>query len=325
MLYAAEIHSLLAGRWPSVLMHLGIAEKFLRNKHGPCPNCGGKDRFRFDDLGGRGTWICNGCGAGDAFNLLQRVHGWDFRETRRRILEVAGLSDGGRGTVPSPPTMAVLRPPLPAAPTGRVQNLLRTTTTPDDVGDVIDYLRGRALWPVPSGCTLRAHASWEYWDRREDETPYVVGRYPALVAALHDVLGELVTAHVTYLERGAKLQGRESRKILSKLSGRRGCAVQLFPLVGNELGIAEGIETALAAHMLHGIPVWAATNATLLAKFEPPPSAHRVVIFADRDVAGLQAAIELHERLDGRASIETRTPPEPAKDWNDVLTGRGAR
>ncbi|MDI5829610.1 hypothetical protein MJN51_36035, partial [Salmonella enterica subsp. enterica serovar Kentucky] len=33
-------------------------------RHAPCPACGGKDRFRFDD-NGRGSFICNQCGAGD--------------------------------------------------------------------------------------------------------------------------------------------------------------------------------------------------------------------------------------------------------------------
>ena len=40
-----------AGSSPS----LGVPAKALTNRHGPCPICGGKDRFRFDDKGGRGT------------------------------------------------------------------------------------------------------------------------------------------------------------------------------------------------------------------------------------------------------------------------------
>jgi putative DNA primase/helicase len=41
----ADIHACVA--WPRVLAQLGIPESALRNKHSPCPACGGKDRFRF--------------------------------------------------------------------------------------------------------------------------------------------------------------------------------------------------------------------------------------------------------------------------------------
>ena len=43
------------GRWPGILTALGVPAKALRNRHGPCPVCGGKDRFRFDDKGGAGN------------------------------------------------------------------------------------------------------------------------------------------------------------------------------------------------------------------------------------------------------------------------------
>lgn len=36
-----------------------ISERALENKHGPCPICHGKDRYRFDDLEGKGTFYCN--------------------------------------------------------------------------------------------------------------------------------------------------------------------------------------------------------------------------------------------------------------------------
>jgi putative DNA primase/helicase len=42
--------------------------------------CGGKDRFRFDDKEGHGTWICTHCGAGDGFSLLMKVMGIDFKK-----------------------------------------------------------------------------------------------------------------------------------------------------------------------------------------------------------------------------------------------------
>jgi putative DNA primase/helicase len=56
------------GRWRNILPSLGIPSKALTNRHGPYPMCGGKDRFRFDDKGGRGTWFCSQCGGATASN-----------------------------------------------------------------------------------------------------------------------------------------------------------------------------------------------------------------------------------------------------------------
>ena len=36
------------GRWKSILPAFGVTPQQLTGKHGPCPLCGGKDRFRFD-------------------------------------------------------------------------------------------------------------------------------------------------------------------------------------------------------------------------------------------------------------------------------------
>jgi formamidopyrimidine-DNA glycosylase len=47
----------------------GILEVFLTRKNGPCPMCGGKDRWRFTDIDGKGTWWCNGCRGGNGFAL----------------------------------------------------------------------------------------------------------------------------------------------------------------------------------------------------------------------------------------------------------------
>jgi putative DNA primase/helicase len=68
------------GHWRSILMTLGINSDFLRNRHGPCPICGGADRFRFDDKDGRGTYICNQCGAGDGPDLAMGALGISFKE-----------------------------------------------------------------------------------------------------------------------------------------------------------------------------------------------------------------------------------------------------
>ena len=69
----------------------GEIVKFLKDKHGACPMCGGTDRFRFDDKHGNGEYYCNGCGAGDGFTLLEKCLGWAFAEAARRVGEAVGL------------------------------------------------------------------------------------------------------------------------------------------------------------------------------------------------------------------------------------------
>jgi putative DNA primase/helicase len=311
-LSAADIHARLGSGWPAVLAQLGIAETALRiKKPGPCPACGGVDRFTFDNRSGRGDFICRGCGAGDGFALLMRVHRWDFRETRQRVLDAAHL---GNGAVPTQ-RPATPPPDAPAMPTRRVRDVRRAACDPADVADVREYLASRAVWPLPPGCTLRAHAGFEYFAGRDR-----VGRYAALVAEVRDVAGDLVTVHVTYLKGACKIESHEPRKLLSPLTGRTGCAVRLMPLTGDTVGIAEGIESAFSASVLHdGVPTWAALNTSLLAKFEPPEGVQRLVVFADRDVPGLEAAARLMERLQGRVRTEICPPPPPCKDWNDRL------
>ena len=69
-----EVANLANGRWTQILTNLGVNPDLLIYDETPCPGCGGKDRFRFDDLEGRGTYICSqGTGdnsAGDGFQAL---------------------------------------------------------------------------------------------------------------------------------------------------------------------------------------------------------------------------------------------------------------
>lgn len=91
-----EVEQAAKGRWQAILPALGMDQKFLSNKHGPCPSCGGKDRFRFDDKDGTGTFICSQCGSGDGFSMAARLlgHGQqDFPKTLQAIANVLGIGD----------------------------------------------------------------------------------------------------------------------------------------------------------------------------------------------------------------------------------------
>jgi hypothetical protein len=116
-------------------------------------------------------------------------------------------------------------------------------------------------------------------------------RYKAVISLMTDpVTGEPAGIHRTFVDaNGAKL----NRKML----GRQG-VVRLSPddAVSAGLGIAEGIEDALAVMLSGWRPVWAATSAGVIAKLPVLAGIQALTIFADADAAGLQAAENCRDR-----------------------------
>ncbi len=224
------------------------------------------------------------------YDLNGKTYVYSFVDDDWKVCrEHLGLDDGDGWRRDRP---VAFRPPKPATPTRRVRDLLRTSTSPDLVPDVVAYLQSRSLWPLPQGCALKAHASAAYWE--VGDPPRMIGRFPALLAPVVDIDGELVTVHVTFLKDGRKLADREPRKLLSGTTGRVGCAVRLMPLDGSVLAVGEGLETCLAFHKLSpGLPTWSCLSSGLLGRFQPPPGVERLVVPADRDDAGMKAADNL--------------------------------
>lgn len=92
MISVESVKAIANGRWQDVYSWLGI--QFPANKrHGPCPMCGGKDRFRMDDKAGEGTWICNSCGAGDGIALVQEFNNCDFKTAINLCADALGVQD----------------------------------------------------------------------------------------------------------------------------------------------------------------------------------------------------------------------------------------
>lgn len=85
-----EIVHAAAGQWPAVLAGLNIDVPDSPRKHTACPACGGTDRFRFDD-NGRGSFICNQCGAGDGLDLIRKVNNCDTTEAARLVASALGI------------------------------------------------------------------------------------------------------------------------------------------------------------------------------------------------------------------------------------------
>jgi len=90
-----------AGRWEGVLSSLGIHVP-ANGKHGPCPGCGGHDRFRFDNKDGGGSFICSQGGegtlSGDGFYLVQHVRHCNAADALALVRDVVmpGAGNGRR-------------------------------------------------------------------------------------------------------------------------------------------------------------------------------------------------------------------------------------
>lgn len=155
----------------------------------------------------------------------------------------------------------------------------------------------------------------------EEETETV---FPAMLSRVTDTEGIVTALHRTYLtEEGMKAPIESPKRVTpGKI---RGAAVELGN-PGAVLGVAEGVETALAASALFGFPVWAALGASNLAAFEAVPAGvKKVVVFSDNDAnfTGQAAAFELARRLSlSGLTVEVKVPDAVGEDWLDVLNSK---
>lgn len=294
------------GRWPGILQTLGVDPGFLTKKHGPCPMCAGKDRYRFDDKEGKGTWFCSGCGSGDGFKLLQELKGYSFKEAAAEIDRIIG-------TVPVGPIAAQRTDESKIEALKSVWAAAKPVTRGDPVWLYLNRRLG--LEEVPAD--LRYHSALRYTDTDGRD----LGRFAAMLGRIRYPDGQGASIHRTYLtEDGFKAPVPQAKKIMSGKPLNSG-AVRLGQAAGY-MGIAEGIESALGAAKRFGLPVWAATNAALLESWAPPEGVERVLIAGDNDSgsswAGQAASYNLAKRLvrEGYA-VEVKIPGIAGKDWAD--------
>jgi putative DNA primase/helicase len=274
------------GRWHGILPQLGISPKMLRNRHGPCPMCGGKDRFRFDDKDGKGTWICNQCGSGDGAQLVQQFKRVRFKEAAKMIEGVAGKVGVRQSWAPKSSTRDELNMLWK-----RAQPITPTST-------VGRYLMHRCGF-IPNSNVIRENGN----------------EMLAIVSGHNADERNGVTLHRTMIGFGDEVQWRRLMpgKLPDNVAIRLG---QAAPCTG----IAEGIETALSASVLFTLPVWSVISAPLMKKWRPPEGVTKVIIFGDNDknFTGQEAAYFLARHLADDVEVNIKIPTLPGQDWNDV-------
>ena len=199
--------------------------------------------------------------------------------------------------------------------------LLWTECVPLVPGDpAMLYLKRRGfagVWTVPA--CLRLNAALPCWEDGKR-----VGTFPALVAPLKAPGGQVVALHRTYLTtEGRKADVPSPRKLTGTAGPLEGACIRLHQPRRGVVGIAEGIETALAAALASGVPTVAAYSAGNLAAWDWPAGIRRLVVFGDNDVAGRKAGEALRARAFAAGlACTVLMPTEDDADWCDVWAAR---
>lgn len=178
--------------------------------------------------------------------------------------------------------------------------------------------------------TLGFHSGLSYWC---NEKLRFTGKYPALLGLFSDKNGQNLTIHRIYLNRDGtgKAAVSEPKKLMSPPNFMGGGAFRLGQMIKLKdgtycIGVAEGIETALAVRSATRLPCWACYSDSVLAQFEPPEGVSIVIIWMDRDSnkAGEIAAAKLAQRLKDKGikikyMYPNHLPHLKKEDWLDVL------
>jgi putative DNA primase/helicase len=274
----------------SELARRGITLKRAgRELVGPCPVCGGRDRFGANLR--KQIWNCRQCAkGGDVIDLVRHIDGSTACEAVRML---TGMSTRSTSSTPRP------TPPAPKS---------------DDDHERRQREKARWLWPQRQPHTGSITETYLREARGYSGPlpptlaflPARNGKPAAMISAFAypneiepGVLGDPVSVeavHLTLLKAdGTGKADINPNKIM--LASPAGNPIAVAPM--NDLGglaVCEGIEDALSVHQATGLGVWAAGSAPHMAKLAPAiiraePAC--VSIFADGDEAGRRGAHEL--------------------------------
>ncbi len=235
-----------------------------REYTGPCPACGGTDRFGMNTA--KDVFLCRHCtpDGGDVIRLVMLVKGCDF-PAALEILCGAGqveLSPGERRRRDE--RRVKDRKAREARAEQERRNAIAAARVIWRAGreatgsPVQGYLAGRGigpeLLPVPPP-NIRFHPALKYMVKAGSEWAEV-HRGPAMLAAMHQLDGRFSAVHRTWLDPsrpGCKIEiERDGKRLDAKkgLGSKKGAAIRLFtPEGADTMVVGEGIETTLTAYV----------------------------------------------------------------------------
>jgi hypothetical protein len=228
---------------------------------GPCPQCGGRDRFSINIR--KQLWNCRGCGrGGDVIDLVRHLDGVGFNEARRIL-----------GNDSERPIIRPQRPVISREVTdknmAKALNIWRETVEGDPLVDA--YFASRKL-ETPSSSDVRFHAACRFGN----------GRYPCIVCLFRNIHTNAPQAiHRTALNADGTKLGRMT------LGPCKGAAIKLTPDEDVEQGltIGEGLETCLSGMRLGFTPAWCVGSAGGIKNFPVLADIDALSILVDADEA----------------------------------------
>ncbi|HBM0000540.1 TPA: DUF927 domain-containing protein [Salmonella enterica subsp. enterica serovar Kodjovi] len=310
-----EVTSAAANNWPHVLAGLHIDVPDSPRKHAPCPACGGADRFRFDD-NGRGSFICNQCGAGDGLDLIKKVNNCDTTEAAQLAADVLGIDY--RAAETDQKAASQRREQLETERRQREQERQqRAAEDEEQRRNTFSRLYGEMRQSVTPG------ESDYLQSKGLSGFNYPVMSDGSLLLALVDESG-FVTAAQTITPKGEK-------RLLTGSAKRGAYHAVNAPESPQSVLVAEGLATALTCHLIRPdtLTVAAIDAGNLLPVAEVMRRKHpqaQITIAADNDYhddqpnTGKEAAEKAALSVAGWVSL----PPTDYKaDWNDYHQQNG--
>jgi hypothetical protein len=178
------------------------------------------------------------------------------------------------------------------------------------------YLRQRGVTSLHATGSLRFHPRCYY--RPDWQSP--TQTWPAMIAAVTDLDGEITGAHRTWLDPSGRDKAPidTPRRAMGHLLGN---AVR-FGVAYDCLAAGEGIETMLSLRCVLAMPMAAALSAAHLAAILFPATLRRLYIARDDDPAGDGAMARLTDRAN-EAGIEAIALSPRLEDFNEDLRKLG--
>ncbi|MEN4538245.1 phage/plasmid primase, P4 family [Pantoea agglomerans] len=285
------------GQWPRILPALGV--KVVKNRHTSCPVCGGTDRFRFDDQEGRGTWICNQCGAGDGMDLVKKALSLSLTEAAARVNGLTGSLSPVDNT--------------PAASAGEDNEAARAAAVK----------QARQLVSSAQQATGNAYLSHKGWPQQScltlakpQKVALTVYRAGDVVVPLHDMGGQLVNVQL--------INAAGEKRTLKGGQVKGACHVLSTGKPAARIWLTEGYATGLTVHNLTRDEVWVALSSVNLLSLaglaREKHAALPLLIAADRDLNGDGQAKAKQAAEASRAAVAL---PPVFGDWNDAFMQHG--
>lgn len=239
-----------------------------RERVGPCPVCGGSDRFSIAP--DRGVFNCRQCGGGDGIRLVELVLGKAFLEAvtwlvgdRPADLDPAEAARRRAKAQKAEAERAAVAEKKRAEAIAAARAIWRACEPPEDT-PVRAYLERRGLtrerMPRIPGA-LRYHPALRFTHMIDGEWR-TIHEGPAMVAGVADVTGKFIGAHRTWIDlatdngKAAIAHAGEALPSKKMLGSKKGGAIRFSPAqdARRTLIMGEGIETTLSAMVAAPVP-----------------------------------------------------------------------